>query len=249
MRYIRELSLAVAVSLLMTGCDKSAGPVGTQPTTTSATIKAAATATPATMAAKSPAVDSSKLDSQGYIRQWLILAPIGFGEKYNAEEIDKDQIPNEGNLMPKAGDKQRVASEEGDPGAYRTVQKDLTWKAVVTEDFFFDINEALGLDSSDAVGGYAVAYLEAPEEMKGITFSLCSNDNGKIFLNGKSIYTYVGGRSLSEDADTVENLTLNKGINVVIFKVWNDSNAWQGCLRLLTKDGKPVTNVKVRQSK
>ena len=85
--------------------------------------------------------------------------------------------------------------------------------------------------------------------MKGIKFSLCSNDDGKVFLNGKKVYLFVGGRSLSEDADVVDNLTLNKGINVVVFKVWNDSNAWQGCLRLLTKDDKPVTNVTVRMPK
>jgi hypothetical protein len=120
---------------------------------------------------------------------------------------------------------------------------------VVTEDYFFDLNVMLGLETSDAVGAYAVAYLEAPEEMKGIKFSWCSNDNGLIYLNGKNVAKYVGGRSLSEDADVAEDLTLTKGVNVVVFKVWNDSNNWAGCIRLLSKDDKPITNVKVRPTK
>ena len=222
---LRNLALILGTSFLMAAC-ATTGPSATSPASSSA----------------------SSLDAKGYIRQWLVLAPIGFGEKYNAEDIDKDQLPNEAKLEPKAGDKVKVASEEGEPGAYKTVQKELTWKPVVTEDFFVDFNVALGLDSSESLGGYAVAYLDAPEEMKGITFSVGTNDNGKIFLNGKSIYTHVEGRSLTEDSETIENLTLNKGINVVIFKVWNDTNNWQGCIRLL-KGEVPVKNVKVRLSK
>jgi hypothetical protein len=229
MRRIPTLASLIAAACLIAGCS-NAGP------------QAASVAVP-------PGVNPAVLDANGYIRQWLILAPISFGDKYAAEDIEKEQIPNEANLTPKAGDKQTLATEEGEPGAYKTVQKQFTWTPVVTSDYFFDINEMLKLDASDSMGAYAVAYVDSPSEITGVTFSLCSNDNGAMYLNGKSVYTFVGGRALSEDADLVENLTLKKGVNTIIFKVWNDSNNWQGCLRLVTKDLKPIPNLKVRLSK
>jgi hypothetical protein len=190
-----------------------------------------------------------KLDGRGYIRQWLILGPINFGDKYNADDIDKDQIKDESQLMPRPGDKVRVATEEGQAGSYKTVQKELTWKGVKTESFSFDLNQIFHVDDSTGMGAYAVSYLDAPEELTGVKFSLGSNDDCKIFLNGKKVHLFVGGRGLDEDSDVVPDLTLHKGINVVIFKVWNDANNWEGCLRLLTKDDKPLTPVTVRLPK
>jgi hypothetical protein len=184
-------------------------------------------------------------DDRGYIRQWLVLAPINFGEYYNAEDIDKDTIPHEAQMTPKPGDTITVASEEDVNGTIKTVQKQLTWKPVVTDDFFLDFNALLGLESSEKCGGYAVAYIETAREMKDITFSFSTNDNGALFLNGQKIWSLVIPRALEEDSDSVPNLTLRKGINVIVFKIWNDSNNWQCCLRILTKDGTPVQNVKV----
>jgi len=68
--------------------------------------------------------EPTKLDGRGYIRQWLILGPINFGDKYNADDIDKDQIKDEAKLMPKPGDKVAVASEDGQSGSTKTVQKE-----------------------------------------------------------------------------------------------------------------------------
>jgi len=186
---------------------------------------------------------ATALDAKGYIHDWLILAPIHFGPDFNNENLDKAQIPNEANLTPREGQKQKVTSIEGDDPKAKEVE--LTWKHVIAKDYFFDVNEMLGLDSSESVGCYAVAYLDAPEEMKGITFSLCSNDDGLIYLNGTNIYTFTGGRATEEDADKVEDVTLHKGTNVVIFKVWNESNAWTGCIRLIDKAGNPIKNVRV----
>jgi hypothetical protein len=233
MRNIGKLLAAVGATLLMAAC---AGP--------GASIDGAA------LAEKMKSSETFALDENGYIRHWLLLGPINFGDNYNAQEIEKEQVAGEAVFTPKAGDKVKVSTEEGEPGAYKTVQKDLTWIRTDTEENFFDFNAALKLEVSDGMGGYAVAYLDAPEEMKGISLNWCSNDNGTIYLNGKSVGFYVGGRSLTEpeSADMAENLTLHKGINVVVFKVWNDSNNWQGFVRVL-KDGKPATTVKTKLPK
>ena len=261
MRYVNELALVLGAAFLFTACSPSdtttqPNPPSTKTSPAPATATATPVKPPSTSASPAPGatkpaakVDPTKLDERGYIRQWLLLAPIAFGDKYNAEDIDKETIPGEAKFAPKAGDKLKVSSEEGDPGATKTVQKELTWKSVVTEDFFFDFNASFALESSDSCGGYAVAYLDAPEEIKGVTFSLSSNDDGLIYLNGKKIWSLVVGRALEEDSDTVKDLTLAKGTNVVVFKVWNDTNNWAGCIRLLDKNEKPITNVKVKSSK
>jgi hypothetical protein len=256
MRLVSNVALILSTVVLIAACSPSDPGTPSKTTTAPATAKvdaptppkpAATASVPASAAAAK--IDPTKLDDKGYIRQWLLLGPIGFGEKYNAEDIDKETIPDEAKLTPKAGDKIKVASEEGEPGAFKTVQKELAWKPVVTEEDFFDFNASFALDNSDSCGGYAVAYLDAPDEIKGVTFSFSSNDNGLIYLNGKKIWSLVVARALEEDSDTVKDLTLNKGTNVVIFKVWNDTNNWQGCLRLLNKDDKPITNVKVKLAK
>ena len=62
-----------------------------------------------------------------------MLGPINFGDKYNADDIDKDQINDEARLTPKAGDKLKVETQETQAGSQKTVQKELTWKALKTD--------------------------------------------------------------------------------------------------------------------
>src|SRR2546428_9753630 len=53
------------------------------------------------------------LQKDGFIRDWLMLAPIQLEADSNgADAIDKNQIPDEGLLKPKAGDKVTVAGKE-----------------------------------------------------------------------------------------------------------------------------------------
>src|SRR5688572_23916741 len=60
-----------------------------------------------------------RLDADGYIRDWVMLAPIALREGETcAEALLKEQIPNESALRPKAGDKVKVGA------------KDLTWRNV-----------------------------------------------------------------------------------------------------------------------
>src|ERR1051325_11060576 len=87
-----------------------------------------------------------KPDDEGYIRNWLMLAPIKLAqENSGAEEIDKQQIKDEGKIQPKEGEKTKAGDTE------------LTWKAIKAADVFFDVNEILG-SQNENVAGYFVAY-------------------------------------------------------------------------------------------
>jgi hypothetical protein len=73
-----------------------------------------------------------------------------------------------------------------------------------------------------------------------------SNDEGKAYLNGKELVKFTETRSLEKDAeDSAENVTLKKGVNVLVLKVINEENNWQGSVRFLDKAGKPVTDLKI----
>ncbi len=175
-----------------------------------------------------------KPDDKGFIRDWLLLAPIALGsENAGAEEIDKQQVPDEGALKPKAGDSVTVGG------------KALKWRAIKAKDYFFDINEVLGAVNEN-VAAYAVAYVVAAKEVTGAQLFMGSNDQGKVYLNGKEVVKFTDTRTLDPDTDKAANLTLKAGVNVVVFKVINENNNWQGCLRFAGADGKPVAGLTVR---
>ena len=91
-----------------------------------------------------------------------------------------------------------------------------------------------------------VTYIECDREMNDSNDGWV-NDQGRLYLNGKDIYAVQDARSLELDADKGK-VHLNKGVNVVVFKVINEQNSWQGSMRFLDKTGAPVTNLKIKLS-
>ena len=176
-----------------------------------------------------PAPQTFSPDAEGFIRNWLVLAPIAIEENAGASEIDKDFLAGEATIKPKADDKVNVAG------------KILTWKAHQTSDFFIDFLQAFP-ERGEQVAAYAVAYVIADDEMK-VKLSIGSNDQFKAWVNGKQILKFAETRTLDKDTDSGE-VTLAKGQNVLVFKVINEVNNWQGCARFI-KDGAGVKNIKV----
>lgn len=181
------------------------------------------------------ASESFAPDSQGYVRHWLILAPIAFPEgRAGTDLIYNDQIRNEGALKPKAGDKITVNGKE------------LTWTAITSSTNYFDFNAALK-SVNDRAMGYAVTYIQCDEETPGVIMAVGSNDEGRLYLNGVDIYLFAEPRTLELDADKGK-VTLKRGLNVVVFKIFNEQGNWQGAMRFLDKSGAPFTKLKVKLS-
>lgn len=181
------------------------------------------------------AAESLRSDSEGYIRDWVMLAPVAIrdGEPC-AEALLKDQIPNEAGLRPKAGDTVRVGAKE------------LTWRAVHATTNYVDFNETLK-SINDHVAGYVVTYIECDQDIPNVILAVASNDQGRIYFNGVDIYAYTEARPLLLDADKGK-VTLKKGINVLVFKILNEQNSWQGAMRLLDKSGAPLKGVRIKLS-
>ena len=169
-------------------------------------------------------------DADGFIRNWLVLAPIAVQEDSGASEIEKDFLGGEATIKPKPDQKVNVDG------------KILSWQAHQTPDYFIDFRQAFGAERGEDAAGYAVAYVIADEAMN-VKLSVGSNDQCKAWVNGKEILKFTETRTLDKDTDSGD-VALVKGQNVLVFKVINEKNSWQGAARFI-KDGAGVKTVKI----
>jgi hypothetical protein len=179
------------------------------------------------------AAGSLKPDSAGYIRDWIMLAPIPLPEgEACADALFREQVKDEAALRPKAGDTVKVG------------RKELTWQNVTASTNYFDFNAPLK-SINDHVAGYIVTYIECETERPDVILAVASNDQGRIYFNGVDIYAFSEARPLILDADKGK-VTLKKGLNVIVFKILNEQNSWQGAMRLLDKAGAPLQDIKIK---
>jgi hypothetical protein len=169
-------------------------------------------------------------DADGFIRNWLVLAPIAVQEDSGASEIGKDFLGGEATIKPKPDQKVNVDG------------KILSWQAHQTSDYFIDFRQAFGAERGEDAAGYAVAYVIADDAMN-VKLSVGSNDQCKAWVNGKEILKFAETRTLDKDTDSGD-VALVKGQNVLVFKVINEKNSWQGAARFI-KDGAGVKTVKI----
>ena len=174
-------------------------------------------------------------DKEGFIRNWLILAPIAMEEENEgAAELNKKQIRDEGNLQPKEGDEAAIGAAK------------LKWKAHQTPDFLIDFVKYVQGGRGEQAVAYAVTYIVADEEMKGVKAKIGSNDQAKLYVNGTQVIAFEDTRTLEKDQNVSNGFTLNKGVNTIVFKVVNQENNWQGCLRFVDATDKVLTGLKVK---
>src|ERR1044072_556388 len=130
---------------------------------------------------------NGKPDAEGYIRDWLVLAPLSIGDS-GAEDIDKKQFADEAKpASAKVGATQEIGS------------KSLTWQKVSTKPFYLDFRE-LHPDAFEHVAAWAVAYVIAAEAKSDVTLKMNSNDQGKAYLNGQEVVKFTDTRTLEKDA-------------------------------------------------
>src|SRR5439155_25247816 len=123
----------------------------------------------------------------------------------------------------------------------------LVWKEHTCKEHLLDFNALLGAQTEDSVA-YAVTTVVAPEELKGIKMKTGSDDQAKVYLNGKEVFKFTEARAADKDQDTTE-VTLQKGENVLVVKVVNEKVDWSFCIRFTDKDDKPLTSLKVKTPK
>jgi WD40 repeat protein/class 3 adenylate cyclase len=170
---------------------------------------------------------------EGAIKRWLILAPIALATgQSGAEGVDTQQIEGEGQIRPKAGEATVMLS-----GA-------LKWQEVAQKDYVIDFNVILGHVTTRSMA-YAVCYIRSAAEQRGLRLLVGSDDEAKVFLNGKQIYKSAVVRPFVADQDMVQDISLNAGLNVLVFKVVNEFDDWRSSIRFTDTQGGPVKGIKV----
>ena len=167
------------------------------------------------------------------IKQWLVLAPVALATgQSGAEGLDIEQIEGEGQFRPKAGEARSIGAGES------------KWREVALTNEVIDFNALLGQETTQSVA-YAVCYLQSEAEQRGLQMLVGSDDEAKIYLNGKQIYTNAFPRPFYAEEDKVPDIALNAGVNVLVFKVVNETRDWKGSIRFTDAQGSPVKGIKV----
>jgi len=181
-----------------------------------------------------PSRDPSRMDNEGFIRYWLILAPLpSEKDKSGGAEVMVDRLGGEGNLRPKA---EARVSFKG---------KDYTWKRYKAPEYFIDFKKFVEGQPSDNVFAIAVAYVYCDEALRDLKVLVGSNDQCRVYVNGVAALQMEKSRTLERDQSIANGISLRKGENVVILKVANEHGGWQGCLRFMDKNGTPIRHLQV----
>ncbi len=155
---------------------------------------------------------------------WLTLGPfdntagIGYNTAYISEETTQIDSNTE----------------------YEGFSGQVKWKQGTDEtyDGFFSFGE-----DEKMLTSYAWITFSSPDERKAqIRFD--SDDQGKVWLNGKKVYAHRRTRGAQIDRRTIP-VTITEGKNAILVKVSNESLPWGFYLRITDTDGNPFGDLKI----
>jgi hypothetical protein len=180
----------------------------------------------------------------GYLPAFLAAGPMGFTgalteqEKLNvgASVMAREWVSREADLRPEAGAKVHLGGAE------------FAWIPVGTQDTpSLDLNRVLagGEVAGDSVA-YLVTYVLAPRRMENLTLSLGVDDYVRVFVNGRDVYVWDKGGGLLPDQYQAPGISLEEGVNVLVFKAGNGAVGWGVSARFLGPEGKPLQDLVVR---
>jgi hypothetical protein len=191
---------------------------------------------PATKVKKTP-------DADGFIQRWSLLEPISkpnrgntvFIDSYLRKAFDTLYFSNQFTILPKDGEKVKVADKE------------LAWHALDSKLFNVKLFRfAYGLNKPIyGVIFWAVTVVNCPEEMKNVRMAVGSNSASMWWLNGKEALLLSGDRRMVMDDCVSNHLTLNKGKNIIRGAVINGPGMSDFCVRFLDEKGEPIKNITI----
>jgi serine/threonine protein kinase len=171
-------------------------------------------------------------DERNFLRAWLVLSEsVPYEGADGVRVLDEKQIPDEALLQPRAGDRVEV------------IGKTLSWKEHHSAEPYIDFAALYG-PPTDSRLAYAVCYVYAEADRDHLVLRAGSDDQAKLYLNGKEVYRQTKDRALELDEDEIRPITLQKGTNVLVFKVVNGDGPWEGSLHFVTKDGRPAEGLR-----
>ena len=89
------------------------------------------------------------------------------------------------------------------------------------------------------------ALVRSETEQHGLRMLVGCDDEAKVYLNEKQIHKFAFWGGLDADQDTVPDIVLREGLNVLVFKVVNEAGNWKGSIRFTDALGNPVDGITV----
>jgi hypothetical protein len=169
----------------------------------------------------------------GLITRWLGLAPMEIPAGDTAAALDREQLPDEAHLQPRAGERVQANG------------RDLTWEPLEQAGALLDFNALVGRASSPNSVAYLVCYLVSESPRSDLVFKIVSDDACQVYLNGHPIHRSRPDRDYVMTEETVGGVELRAGTNTLVFKVRNDTERWFGSLRALDDGGQAVPDLRV----
>ena len=81
--------------------------------------------------------------------------------------------------------------------------------------------------------------------MSGLRMRVGLDDMGTVYLNGERIHHWVARDYFRPDRDTLTDVKLKEGVNVLVFKVVNGPGASMASARFTDEKGEPATDFEV----
>jgi hypothetical protein len=171
-------------------------------------------------------------EAMGFIQSWLLLLPLSFDPKKETgvQALDRQQLPNEAQLQPRGGQHEQVGGRQ------------FLWQEHRSPQAILDFNAVLGRTIAYSVA-YAVCYLQSDRTRDDLWLHVGSDDEAKVYLNARTIYQCRAQRALNV-LERVGPVTLRQGTNVLVFKVVNEPDRWEGCVRILDALGRPPEGIR-----
>ena len=157
----------------------------------------------------------------GIIARWWVVGPFDLGEKNQGWETSYIGEP----------DVNVVAS-------YMSGKTRRQWKRVESQDSQGKIDLRATIADRDNCIGYAYAEIELEKPVDAVLL-LGVDDSEKIWVNGKKIFEQFTARPLQVDQDRVP-VHLKAGTNTILLKLYQNSQGWEFCVRIVNADGQPV---------
>ena len=180
-------------------------------------------------------------DSDGFIRRWSLLEPIGkpeirtnaiFSDSYLREEFAKIYFPEQMSIVPKDGQKVKLDKKTR-----------LAWHCYDSKRYnvkLYRFATGLGLHPTEALF-MAVTVVNVPEDIT-VRMSVGSNSASMWWVNGEEAILLSGDRRMVVDDCVSKKITLKAGRNVIRGAVINGPGMSDFCVRFLDLKGQPVTD-------
>ena len=180
------------------------------------------------------------VDSDGFLRRWMILEPISMPNRSNAvftdSYIDRTLDSVYYKVQSMAAVPQRVRMADGST---------LRWHAMDSRLFNVKLYRFAAALKKPVYGiiFHVVTIINCPEPLKGVRLSAGSNSASKWWIDGKEVLRLSGDRRMVADDAMSGRIDLPRGRTVLRGAIINGPGMSDFCVRFVDEDGRPVNNI------